>query len=604
MRTLMISFLMLGLFLSGSSRASAALPPEVKKELTELGRELKDVAPLIRKKQVDEAKAIIQKVEDRLEELALPEDEKDRALTTLKTQLEKARFGIPVSFEREVAPILKENCLRCHGEGQGSAGLRMHTFQAIAQGGRSGPLAVARQPQHSLILARMLAEQDMARMPQGAARLPDEKISVVARWIEQGAKFDGENQEAPIGDSTVVKKPPVKVVRADGTETVSFKDDVAPWMVNVCLGCHSDRNARGGYSLETFEKLLEGGETGNTVIAGDPDKSYIVDLVLRQKPMKMPAGQAQLKQSQARALETWIREGAKFDGVDPKAPLRSLVPTPEEVEAMKLASMTDSEFEDRREQQAVETWKRVSPREQAQLVESANLFVYGSASEDRLKQISEWGEAKVEMLTEKYKLPESEKAWRGKLIVFVAKDRFDYEEFNNVLLDRRTPKEISGHIELTKGLNTAYVVMHDVGDEGSEDVMTSQQLVNSLLAQAFLSRDGAVLPEWLRQGFGLTEAGILGTSEFMKAVPGRAATAVSTVTDASKVFEDGTFAPDEVGPVGYLLVRYMLGNGGAAKFQQFVTELRSNPNVAQAIQKVYGVNSASLGQGFLRSGGK
>ena len=56
---------------------------------------------------------------------------------------------------------------------------------------------------------------------------------------------------APIGDSMVEKKPPVKVVMADGTETVSFKDDVAPWMVNICLRCHSGANPRGGYNITT-----------------------------------------------------------------------------------------------------------------------------------------------------------------------------------------------------------------------------------------------------------------------------------------------------------------------------------------------------------------
>lgn len=590
--------------MSQTNICSAALPPEVRKELTELGKELKEAPQLIKKKQVDEAKAVIQKVEDRVKELDIPEDEKDRSFTSLRTQLEKAKAAIPVSFEREVAPILNTKCVGCHGENQASGNLRMHTYNAMAQGGRSGPLARAHQPQQSLVLARLVAPMADQRMPRGGERLPDTEIQTIARWIEQGATFDGEDRNAPIGDSTVIKKPPVTVVKADGTETVSFKNDIAPWMVNVCIGCHSGDNARGGFALTSFETLLQGGDTGQTIVPGDPDKSYIVDLVLRQKPMKMPAGQAQLKRSQAVALETWIREGARFDGTDPKAPLRTLVPTPAEMEANRLASMTDADFEKRREQQAIDTWKRVSPREEARLVSSGNLFVYGSATEERLKSISDWGELHVTALTEKYKLPAGEKAWRGKLIVFVAKDRFDYEEFNNVLLDRRTPKSISGHIDLTKGLETAYIVMHDIGDEPDEDGISSQQLLNSLLSQAYLARDGAKLPLWLLEGFGLTEAGIPGNSVFIKGIPGRAATAVATVTDAARIFDEGTFAPDEVGPVGYLLVRYMIGNGGPAKFQQFVQELRSNPSAAAAIQKVYNTSAANLGQGFIRSGGK
>ena len=84
---------------------------------------------------------------------------------------------------------------------------------------------------------------------------------------------------------------------------------------------------RGKFGFTTFEQLLQGGPTGSTIVPGKPDESYIVDLVLRQEPLKMPQGQAELKRSQAVALETWIREGAHFDGKDPKAPLRDIVPT-------------------------------------------------------------------------------------------------------------------------------------------------------------------------------------------------------------------------------------------------------------------------------------
>ena len=96
--------------------ANATLPPEVRKELSELMKELKDVNSLVKKKEVDQAKEIIKKVEDRITELAIPEDEKDRAYSTFKGQLEKTKNLIPVSFEHEVAPILKDNCLRCHGD--------------------------------------------------------------------------------------------------------------------------------------------------------------------------------------------------------------------------------------------------------------------------------------------------------------------------------------------------------------------------------------------------------------------------------------------------------------------------------------------------------
>lgn len=591
--------------LCASHPAMGAIPPEVRKELSELQKELRDVATMVRKKEVDEAKALIKKVEDRVTELMIAEDEKDRAYTSLKLQLEKAKFSIPTSFESEIAPILKDNCLRCHGETQASGNLRLDTFANMARGGRSGPIARPRAPAQSLIMARLMTEMDMQRMPRGGAKLPDPEIAAIARWIEQGTLFDGTDQSAPIGESKIEKKPPIKVVMATGSESVSFKNDIAPWMVNICGGCHNDNRKQGGFAVTTFEQLLSGGDTGNTIVPGNPDDSYIVDLVLRQEPMKMPAGQAQLKRSQAQALETWIKEGAHFDGTDAKAPLRSLVPTEAEMAASKLASMTDEEFSKRRLEQAAEIWKRVSPREAGVSTTTDNLVVHGNVTETRLKEIGEAGEAHMATLTAKFKLPAGEKPWRGRLIVFVTKDRFDYEEFNTILMNgRRTPRSVSGHSEVTPNVETAYVAMHDLGETASADSLGSTELLNALLSQAYLARDGATLPDWLKQGFGIMEAGLPITSEYLKAAPGRAATAVATLDSAAKIFDDGTFAPDEVGQVGYLIVRFLLTKGGASRLQQLVQELRSNPDVPRAVQQVYGTTPDLLGRAFLTSGGR
>ena len=584
--------------------ATAALPPEVRKELTELTRELKDVNGLIKKKEVDQAKALIQKAEHRSKELAIADDEKDRSWTSFKNQLEKAKALIPVSFEREISPILKANCLRCHNEAQASANLRLDTFSMIVKGGRNGVPVAPRLSARSGLILKIVAEDDQQRMPKGGTKLPDAEILAIARWIEQGANFDGTERDAPIGDSTIEKKPPVKVVMADGSETVSFKEDIAPWMVNICVGCHSGNNPRGDFKFTTFEELLQGGPTGDTIVPGDPDKSYIVDLVLRQEPLKMPQGQAQLKRSQAVTLEKWIKEGAHFDGTDAKATLRSLVPTEAEMEAAKLASMTDEELATRRTEQAASLWKRVSPKSEGTTSTTDNFLMYGTASEDRLKELGTAAETHLADLTKRYPLPGGEKAFRGRLIVFVTNERFDYEEFNTVLSDRRTPKSISGHSTITANFETAWIAMHDVSDTESGDSLSAIQLMNSLISQSYLTRDGSSLPDWLKQGFGMLESGLTPSSAYVKAIPGRAAEALKTISDTSKIFSDGTFAPEEVGPVGYLLVKFLMGRGGVPRFQQLVGELRSNPDAARAVQQVYNTPADQLGQAFLRSGGK
>lgn len=599
--------LVLLVIVSTAPVANATLPPEVRKELSELVKELKDVHSHVRKKEVDQAKEIIRKAEDRIKELAIPDDEKDRAYSTFKGQLEKAKNLIPVSFEHEVAPILKDNCLRCHGEDNPRANLRLDTFNGIVKGGQSGIPVTPGLPARSALVLKMASPDDQLRMPKDGTRLTDDVIMTVARWIEQGANYDGTDRDAPIGESTEEKKEPpkpVNVVMADGTETVSFKDDVAPWLVNICIGCHSGNTPRGKFGFTTFEQLLQGGPTGSSIVPGKPDESYIVDLVLRQEPLKMPQGQAQLKRSQAVALETWIREGAHFDGKDPKAPLRDIVPTAAQLAAEQLAKMTDEEFAARRIAETAALWKRVSPRMEGATATSTNFYFYGTVSEERLKQLSELAETQLAELSTRFPLPADEQAFRGRLTVFVTKDRFDYEEFNTVLLSRRTPKAVSGHSFISANFETAYVAMHDVGDTESASTMTTEQLLNSLLSQSYLTRDGANLPDWLRQGFGMMESGQKSDSVYIKAIPGRAAKAVSTITDPGKLFDDGTLAPEEVGEVGYLLVKFLQSQGGSARFQQLVGELRKNPNAARAVEQVYGTPVAQLGQLFIQSWGK
>ncbi len=592
--------------LSGSAAAAAAaLPPEVRKELSDLQKELKGVSQLVRQKKVDQARQLISRAESRLAELMIPDDEKDRAVAALRSQLIKARSSIPVGFEAEVAPILKQNCVRCHGAEQASGNLRLHTYAAMSQGGRSGLLARPGFPRQSLIVARLAAATDAERMPRGGEKLSDKDLMTIARWIEQGAVFDGENSESPIGDSLVPKKPPVKVVPADGSETVSFRKDIAPWVVNICTGCHSGENARGGYRMETFEQFLSGGDTAATIVSGDPDGSYIVDLVLRQKPLRMPAGQAQLKRSQAVALETWIREGARFDGTDAAAPMRSLVPTPAQIEAARLAAMTEEEFNARRLLQAAEFWKRIAPRSTTHTVTTEHLVVFGDPDEARLREFSTRGEAHVLALTEKYKLETAEKPWRGRLIVFVTKERFEYEEFNTVLMDgRRTPRSISGHSVVTENLDTAYIVMHDVGDTAPSNSLSSADLLKSLLGQAWISRRGKPLPDWLIQGFGTMEIGLSSSSDYLKDGSGRAATACRTLTNPADVFADGSFAPEDVGRIGYLVVRFLMASGGQRKLQQLVDELQRTADVNESLQNVYGASAETLGRAFIASGGR
>ncbi|HEY1081381.1 MAG TPA: PSD1 and planctomycete cytochrome C domain-containing protein [Prosthecobacter sp.] len=94
----------------------------------------------------------------------------------------------PVSFSREVLPILSENCLSCHGQDEShrKADLRLDT--------REGALAALKpgKPEESDLLTRILTEDADELMPPPKShkpRLPREQADILRRWIHEGAPW-------------------------------------------------------------------------------------------------------------------------------------------------------------------------------------------------------------------------------------------------------------------------------------------------------------------------------------------------------------------------------------------------------------------------------
>lgn len=103
-----------------------------------------------------------------------------------------------VSFVRDVAPILIENCNGCHYNAtRVGAGLQFNTFSQIIKGSDSGSVLVPGKPDESLII-RKLRGMEGAKMPLGRSALPEAQIQLVATWIKEGATFDGQKKEAKL----------------------------------------------------------------------------------------------------------------------------------------------------------------------------------------------------------------------------------------------------------------------------------------------------------------------------------------------------------------------------------------------------------------------
>lgn len=99
----------------------------------------------------------------------------------------------------------------------------------------------------------------------------------------------------------------------------SFMKDVAPILVQSCIACHNMKKNESKYIMTNFAQLAKGGQQGEgvTLEPGDPDSSYFVELIRHDGQPRMPWKQDPLPLEQIAIIESWVKNGAKYDGNDP-----------------------------------------------------------------------------------------------------------------------------------------------------------------------------------------------------------------------------------------------------------------------------------------------
>jgi hypothetical protein len=101
----------------------------------------------------------------------------------------------PLTFEKDVRPILKAHCFDCHGEGdklKGGVDLRLRRF--MLSGGDNGPVLVPGKPDKSLLFTMV----QTGEMPRREKKLTPEQIALIKKWIAGGANV-GRPEPAEIG---------------------------------------------------------------------------------------------------------------------------------------------------------------------------------------------------------------------------------------------------------------------------------------------------------------------------------------------------------------------------------------------------------------------
>jgi WD40 repeat protein len=95
-----------------------------------------------------------------------------------------------VSFKKQIAPIFAANCNACHGEKMPQSGFSTFNYSGLIKGGGRGKAIIPTNAEGSL-LVQYIDGKKQPRMPIGG-QLKASEIALVKRWVNEGAKSDGD----------------------------------------------------------------------------------------------------------------------------------------------------------------------------------------------------------------------------------------------------------------------------------------------------------------------------------------------------------------------------------------------------------------------------
>jgi ankyrin repeat protein len=113
-----------------------------------------------------------------------------------------------IDFQKDVAPILQQSCVECHGGTLKLAGLRLDERHFALEGGDSGSPITPGSSDESLLIQRLVDKDLGIIMPPSFPFFPGEKpglreeqITTLKLWIDQGAEWPEGVSLAPLSRS-------------------------------------------------------------------------------------------------------------------------------------------------------------------------------------------------------------------------------------------------------------------------------------------------------------------------------------------------------------------------------------------------------------------
>jgi hypothetical protein len=91
-----------------------------------------------------------------------------------------------------------------------------------------------------------------------------------------------------------------------------FETSIRPVLVERCLKCHGTEKQWGSLRLDSREAMLKGGDTGPSVVPGQPDESLLIRAIRHlDDELKMPPKEP-LSDRQIADFVSWVKQGAAY----------------------------------------------------------------------------------------------------------------------------------------------------------------------------------------------------------------------------------------------------------------------------------------------------
>lgn len=96
----------------------------------------------------------------------------------------------PVSYTKDIQPLMLKRCVACHGEKKAEHGLRLDSYDEIMKGDHEGPVVVPGKSAASRLYLVVAGKKEPKMPPEPLPPLTPLELELLRRWIDEGANND------------------------------------------------------------------------------------------------------------------------------------------------------------------------------------------------------------------------------------------------------------------------------------------------------------------------------------------------------------------------------------------------------------------------------